>query len=68
VFNTGKKVGRANELLKPDETIEQVDSRTVAASLLPHNVKLEDIESFFAQYGKVCNVSVITVILHLKRK
>ena len=52
----GKKIGRASELLKPDEIIEQVDSRTIAVSPLPYNVKLEDIQSFFTNYAKVCSI------------
>ena len=44
IFNAGKKVGRAKELLKPDEILEQVDSTTVAASPLPYNVRQGDVE------------------------
>ena len=44
IFNAGKKVGRAKELLKPDEILEQVDSTTIAASPLPYNVRQGDVE------------------------
>ncbi|CAM8889800.1 unnamed protein product [Rhodiola kirilowii] len=56
ISEDGKKVGRISKLSNPDELIEQVNSRTIAAAPLPHDVKSEDLESYFSQFAKVNSV------------
>lgn len=53
LFGSGKKVGRTTEIPKPEEVMEQLDSRTVAATPFQYDVTQEDLENFFGQFAKV---------------
>ncbi|KAF4347296.1 hypothetical protein G4B88_002884 [Cannabis sativa] len=61
ISEDGKKVGRTNELMEPEELIEQLDSRTVAISPFEHNTKQEGMEAFFGKFAKVLQCKPLCV-------
>ena len=56
---TGKRVGRATKLLKPEAVQAEVDARSIAANPFPYNITMEEVEAFFKEHGQVLQNSVV---------
>nr|GEV29955.1 la protein 1 [Tanacetum cinerariifolium] len=52
ISKDAKKVVRTTKLQKPEEVIEQLDSRTTDASPIAYDTTLEELETFFNQSTK----------------
>lgn len=50
---TGKRVGRVTKLQKPEVVQAEVDARSIAANPFPYTITMEEVETFFKQYGQV---------------
>ncbi|PPD83155.1 hypothetical protein GOBAR_DD19924 [Gossypium barbadense] len=59
VSEDGKKVGRSTKLLEPEELIEQLDSRTIAASPLELNVNSVRLPRHVVQRKYFCGTALI---------
>lgn len=51
-------MGRTTELLKPEDVIEQLDIKTIAASPFEYDVTREVLETFFNEFAKVLVVPI----------